>query len=94
MSPRISIAQAIDDPFLVLPCEDNPAGCSVEFSDPEFPRLEREVLYYARAYEAPELAINAGGVRCERDASGECTKVLLCPGPDGAADDRGRRRGV
>jgi hypothetical protein len=86
-APDEAIAQAIDDPFLVLPCEANPAGCSVEFSDPEFPRLGREVLYYARAYEAPELAINAGGIRCERDASGECTKVRLCPGPEGAADD-------
>ncbi len=81
------IASLIDDPFLVLPCAGAAAGCAVEFSDPEFPRLGRDVLYYARAYEAPELAINAGGIRCERDASGECEAVKLCPGPDGPADD-------
>ncbi len=86
-APGEPVAQLIDDPFLVLPCSGDPAGCSAEFSDPEFPTLGREALYYARVYEAPDQAINAGGVRCERDAEGNCLKVQLCPGPDGAADD-------
>ena len=50
------------------------------FSDPEFPDLERGVLYYARAYEAPEPAINAGNLRCERDSEGNCTKDEPVPG--------------
>jgi hypothetical protein len=86
-APGEPIAKLIDDPFLVLPCSGDPAGCSVEFTDPEFPTLGREVLYYARAYEAPDQAINAGGIRCERDEAGNCIQAQLCPGPDGAADD-------
>jgi len=85
--PGEEIAKLIDDPFLVLPCSGDPIGCIAEFEDPEFPTLAREVLYYARVYEAPDEAINAGGVRCERDADGNCTKAQLCPGPDGVLDD-------
>ena len=86
-APGEPIAQLIDDPFLVLPCSGDPAGCSAEFSDPEFPALGREALYYARAYEAPDQAINAGGIRCERDEAGNCVKPQLCPGSAGVADD-------
>ncbi len=86
-APGEAVAGLIDDPFLVLPCSGDPAGCSVEFSDPEFPTLGREALYYARVYEAPDEAINAGGIRCERDESGQCKKAQLCPGPDGVMDD-------
>jgi len=86
-APDEPVARLIDDPFLVLPCSGDAAGCSAEFSDPEFPTLGREALYYARVYEAPDRAINAGGVRCERDEAGNCKRVQLCPGPDGAIDD-------
>jgi hypothetical protein len=85
--PGEPVARLIDDPFLVLPCSGDPAGCSAEFEDFEFPSLGREVLYYARVYEAPDSAINAGGVRCELDAEGNCTRVSLCPGEAGPADD-------
>jgi len=86
-APDEPIAKLIDDPFLVLPCSGDPSGCSAEFEDAEFPALAREALYYARVYEAPDEAINAGGIRCERDAEGNCTKAQLCPGPDGVMDD-------
>ncbi len=85
--PDEPVASLIDDPFLVLPCAGDPAGCSAEFNDPEFPTLGREALYYARVYEAPEQAINAGGIRCERNAEGECIEANLCPGPNGIGDD-------
>ena len=81
------VAQLIDDPWRVFACKPDPQGCAFTFPDPEFPDLERGVLYYARAYEAPEPAINADNLRCERDAEGNCTKVNPCPGPDGDADD-------
>jgi hypothetical protein len=86
-APGEPIAQLIDDPFLVLPCSGDPAGCSAEFSDPEFATLGREALYYARVYEAPDQATNAGGIRCERDEAGNCVKPQLCPGSAGVADD-------
>jgi hypothetical protein len=81
------VAHLIDDPWRVFACKPDPQGCAYTFSDPEFPDLERGVLYYARAFESSEPAINAGSLRCERDAEGNCTKVSLCPGPDGDADD-------
>ncbi|HKA16167.1 MAG TPA: DUF3604 domain-containing protein [Myxococcota bacterium] len=81
------IEHLIDDPWRVFECDPDPQGCAATFNDPEFPDLERDVLYYARVFEAPEPAINAGNLRCERDAQGNCTKVNLCPGPQGDADD-------
>jgi hypothetical protein len=86
-APGEPVGALIDDPFLVLPCSGDAAGCSAEFSDPEFPTLGREVLYYARVYEAPDEAINAGGIRCERDEAGDCVQAQLCPGPEGVMDD-------
>jgi hypothetical protein len=86
-APGEEIPGLIDDPFLAHACPAEAAGCSFEFTDPELPALGRETLYYARVYEAPDLAINAGGVRCERDAEGNCTKAQLCPGESGMADD-------
>jgi hypothetical protein len=86
-APAEPIAKLIDDPFLVLPCPGDPAGCSVEFDDAEFTALGRDALYYARVYEAPDEAVNAGGIRCERDEAGNCTRAQLCPGPRGVMDD-------
>ena len=86
-APGEAVGELIDDPFLVHACEPSPAGCSFEFSDAEFPTLGREALYYARVYEAPDQAINAGGIQCERDEAGNCVKAKLCPGEDGVADD-------
>jgi hypothetical protein len=81
------IAYLIDDPWRVFECSPDPVGCAVTFNDPEFAELERDVVYYVRAFEAPRPAINAGNLRCERDSAGNCVKVNLCPGPEGDADD-------
>jgi Protein of unknown function (DUF3604) len=86
-APSEDVAHLIDDPWRTFDCDPDPQGCSVTFNDPEFPDLERDVVYYVRAFEAPEPAINAGGVRCERDAEGNCVKVNLCPGPEGVVDE-------
>jgi Protein of unknown function (DUF3604) len=86
-APSEEIAHLIDDPWRTFDCDPDPQGCSVTFNDPEFSDLERDVVYYVRAFEAPEPAINAGGVRCERDAEGNCVKVNLCPGPEGVVDE-------
>jgi hypothetical protein len=86
-APSEEVQHLIDDPWRVFQCNPDPQGCAATFNDPEFPDLERDVLYYARVFEAPEPAINAENLRCERDAAGNCTKVHLCPGPDGDQDD-------
>ncbi len=74
------IERLIDDPWKVLPCEPDPAGCRVEFSDPSFQNRRRYTIYYARAIQEPTPAINAGGVRCERDEDGQCVRAHPCHG--------------
>jgi hypothetical protein len=68
----------IQDPWKVLPCEPDPTGCTQTFTDPDFVREGREALYYVRAVETPSPAVNAGLLRCEKDAEGNCTKVHAC----------------
>ncbi len=79
-NPTEDLGELIEDPWRVFACEPSPAGCVVEFDDPEFLSGRREVIYYARAIQEPTPAINAGGLRCERDESGQCTSVDVCYG--------------
>ncbi len=81
------LAALIDDPWRSFACEPDPAGCAVTFSDPDYPRLGRDTLYYVRAFEEPKPGINAGNLRCERDEAGRCLRTHLCPSPDGSDPD-------
>jgi hypothetical protein len=81
------VAGLVADPWRSFACPPDPAGCTATFTDDEFPGAARDTVYYARVFETPDEAINAGGIRCERDAQGNCTRAQLCPGPTGAADD-------
>jgi hypothetical protein len=86
-NPQENLADLIDDPWRSFSCEPDPTGCVATFADPDFERVGRDTVYYARAFEAEKLVINGGNVRCERDAQGRCTQVNTCPGPEGSADD-------
>jgi hypothetical protein len=87
-SPDEPVADLIADPWLVLPCPPDPEGCSVRFTDPGWPALDRPALYYVRALQEPTRQLNADGYRCERDATGACTSVTLCAGGyRGVGDD-------
>jgi hypothetical protein len=79
----------VDDPWRVLPCEGDPAGCMVEFEDPDFTSAGRDAVYYVRALQAPTPLVNAAGIACERDAEGRCTRVKRCRAgsAEGEADD-------
>ena len=66
------IAPLIEDPWLSLACDGKSDLCTVEFEDPEFPTLQRDVLYYVRAIQEPTPAVNAGGVRCRDDVCEPC----------------------
>ncbi|MBI2389301.1 MAG: DUF3604 domain-containing protein [Deltaproteobacteria bacterium] len=79
-APGEPIASLISDPWRTFPCPETDAGCKVEFEDPDFASGARDVTYYVRAIEAPSPAINASGLRCERDAKGVCVKVHPCWG--------------
>ena len=80
------VADLIEDPWRVFECEPDPAGCSVVFSDPDYPRIGRDALYYVRAHEAVTPTVNAGGVRCTPDGKGGCLSVDIC-GLDGNHGD-------
>jgi hypothetical protein len=74
------VAKLIEDPWRVLECEPDRAGCTVQFEDPEYGSAARDALYYVRAIEEPSLAVNATNLRCEYDSEGNCVKVNPCFG--------------
>ena len=80
--PQITLGEdvglLVQDPWLVLPCHDEGSGCAVEFDDPDYATEDREVIYYVRAVQESTPAVNAGGLRCERDATGRCIRVRPC----------------
>jgi hypothetical protein len=84
--PRIESDEAvgplIEDPWLTLPCADDPAGCSVAFEDPEFAASGRDALYYVRALEEPSLAINGSPLATRFDANGAAIATQTCWGTD------------
>ncbi len=81
------MANLIEDPWKVLPCSGSAEGCTVSFTDEGFLDGERDVLYYARAIEEPSQVINAGNLRCEFDADGNCIKVNPCHGDYRSGDE-------
>ena len=52
----------------------------ITFSDNEFENEKRDALYYVRAIEKESKAVNAGNLRCEYDALGNCKEVNICYG--------------
>ncbi len=80
--PGEDIGDLIEDPWKVLPCDGDSAGCVVEFEDENFGDEARDTLYYVRAIQAPSPTINADQLRCEYDEQGNCTKVDICYGDE------------
>jgi hypothetical protein len=78
--PGEAVANLIEDPWRRFECPRDPDGCVVEFDDPDFTVNRRDVAYYVRAIQEPSPAVNAGGLRCERDETGACVQVHPCYG--------------
>ena len=78
--PGEDVGDLIQDPWQTFACSGDPAGCTVEFSDPDPVRNTREAIYYVRAIEKPVSTINAGGLRCEYNERHECIAVKPCYG--------------
>jgi hypothetical protein len=78
--PNEPIRELVEDPWRRFDCPSDRAGCTVEFEDPSFLLNGRPSTYYVRAIQEPTPAVNAGLLRCERDAEGNCTKVHPCYG--------------
>lgn len=85
--PGEPVAALIEDPWLVLDCDADPAGCEVEFEDPDFDGSAREAVYYVRAIQEPTQMINADNVRCEYNEEGVCVAVNPCYGDYRTPDD-------
>lgn len=76
--PNEPIASLVQDPWRVIPCDASSEVCRVEFDDPDYLTSARDATYYVRAIESASPAINGGGLRCERDASGACVRASPC----------------
>jgi hypothetical protein len=89
-----AVAGRIQDPWKVLSCPADSTGCVVEFDDPDFGKLGNDVLYYARAIEAPLPTVAADPLGCKRDASGRCVAIDPCfekPASDNCLSDAEHR---
>jgi hypothetical protein len=75
---RIRPDGEIDDPWRVLQCRGDAAGCHAFFTDDEFRSAGRSSVYYVRAIEAESPAVDADPLHCERDESGRCVRMAPC----------------
>jgi hypothetical protein len=77
----------VEDPWRSFECPGDGDGCRIEFEDARFAVDGRETIYYARAIEAPSLAVNADNLRCTRDDAGQCIAVDRCGTAETEGDD-------
>jgi hypothetical protein len=87
--PGEPVAKLIEDPWRTFPCAPSPAGCTVQFDDPDFAGSGRAAVYYVRAIEEPSPAVNGKNLRCKYDQTGNCIEVNPCYGDyrTSASDD-------
>jgi hypothetical protein len=71
------VTSLVEDPWLTLPCEPDPAGCAVQFEDPDFAALGRDTVYYVRALQTPTPAINGANLRT-RFEDGRAVSLRPC----------------
>jgi hypothetical protein len=70
----------IEDPWKVLPCRGDAAGCAASFEDPEFTASGRDALYYVRALQEPTPALNGAPLDTRFDAAGNAVAIEPCWG--------------
>ncbi|MCK6554532.1 DUF3604 domain-containing protein [Candidatus Binatia bacterium] len=78
--PGESVGNLIEDPWRTIQCAADPAGCEVEFTDPDFVAGGRPATYYVRAVQEPSPAVNAANLRCKYDSQGNCVVASPCYG--------------
>jgi hypothetical protein len=73
-----SLAESVEDPWLVLPCSGDSSGCVAEFEDPEYARNGQDSLYYVRAIENPAPTVDADPLGCAGSPEGDCPTPAPC----------------
>ena len=71
MTADEKIEELVEDPWKTFDCGDDPTGCTVDFTDPEFLSAGREVVYYVRAVQEPTPTVNGRNLRCDDTPEGE-----------------------
>jgi len=77
-SPDEALGSVIHDVWKSFDCPADGQGCSVEFTDDDFARAQRDSLYYVRAIQQATATINGGTLQCQYDENGQCIKVNVC----------------
>lgn len=81
------IEELVEDPWKTFECGDDLAGCSVDFTDPEFLDAGREVVYYVRAVQEPTPTVNGRNLRCDDTPEGEKCRPCYADWRVAADDD-------
>ncbi|MGB8225195.1 MAG: DUF3604 domain-containing protein [Polyangiales bacterium] len=81
----------IEDPWKTLPCPEGPELCVVEFDDPSYSELGRDLLYYVRAIQEPTPTVNGGGLRCQNGECDPCYGNFRTPAQDDCLADTEER---
>jgi len=89
-TPDEDMAALIEHRWRVFDCPADGAGCTVEFTDPEYVQSGRSTLYYARVIQEAEALIGGDPFGCEYDARGNCIRRNYCIGENAAAGDQCR----
>ena len=85
------VAELIEDPWKTIPCPEGPELCVVEFEDPTYDELDRDVLYYVRAIQEPTPTVNGGNLRCSGPECEPCYGNFRTPTEDDCLVDAEER---
>jgi len=78
-----AVGPLIEDPWKRFDCDLDPAGCVVEFDDPDFVADRRDALYYVRALQVETPEINGAQLRTRFDDQGRAISIDWCPPEEG-----------
>ncbi len=78
--PGENVNDLIEDAWQRFECPRDAGGCAVSFEDGEYTPANRDVLYYARAIQAPTPAVNGANLRTQFDADGNALRTTPCYG--------------